>query len=81
MQEGGGRPETEENNHSGVTSVTSYLMGELYSYSDGTAEKYLAMVQHAAAAGQNPVIEIYDNTARSYGFADAGQAEAYLAAK
>ena len=75
---GRGRPENEEEETYGVTSVDAYLKGELYSYSDETRRRLLAMVKRMETAGENLVCATYDATARSYGYRGLDDAEEKL---
>lgn len=58
-----------------MTSISVYLRGELYTYSRETLNRYLEMVKRKEKEGINLIREIYENTAKWYGYQDLEDAE------
>ena len=58
-----------------MTSISVYLRGELYTYSRETLTLYLEMVKNKEKEGSNLIREIYENTAKRYGYQDLEDAE------
>ncbi|MDY2777412.1 MAG: DUF4125 family protein [Collinsella sp.] len=71
-----GRPLLTEDDAPGITSFETYTRGELKSYSPRTVEIYERYVIDCWRHGRNLALENLDNIARSYGYADADDAEA-----
>ncbi|MGN1059485.1 MAG: DUF4125 family protein, partial [Clostridia bacterium] len=77
---GRGRPETDEAGE-GMTSVNTYLRGELLSYSENTLSLLLSMIKRMNSHGENQICAIYNEIARSYGYASLDDAENLLKAR
>ncbi len=71
----GGRPLVSENDQPGDTSFETYLRGELKSYSARTVAIYDRYVIQCWQSNVNLAIANLDNIARSYGYANATDAE------
>ena len=69
------RPIHATSDGNGVTSVETYTMGELLTYSVETLRLFKAYYAKKAAAGENLYIETQDQTARLQGFASLAEAE------
>ena len=65
----------------GVTSLATYLRGELLTYSARTIALYHAKTLAKAAAGENEARENLANQVKAYGFASLEDCEAHLASK
>ena len=65
----------------GVTSLATYLRGELMTYSARTIALYHAKTLAKAAAGENEARENLSNQVKAYGFASLEDCEAHLAKK
>ena len=75
---GRGRPGTSDRDGFGVTSVETYLYGELKTYSPETIRLLLAYTEEAEAQGRNLALENLENMVQSYGYSDLKEAEAAL---
>lgn len=60
----------------GMTSVETYLRGELSTYSMTTLEKYWKYMENLEVQDKNLAEMILDNTAKIYGYRDIADAEA-----
>lgn len=74
-----GRPLRKEDAACGETSIETYAMGELNTYSERTLKLLAAHYQKLEAQGENPAVRIMDATARQYGYRDSADAQARLA--
>ena len=72
-----GRPENGTPAGAG-TSFDVYMRGELLTYSENTLGLYLEMLKNKRRAHVNFACEIYNSTAKSYGFAGLDEAESVL---
>lgn len=61
-----------------VTSVSTYLKGELYTYSNKTLALFLGMLKKYDISDKNYIYEVYTNTAKGYGFRTLEEAEERL---
>ena len=76
---GRGRPSGSHMDGYGVTSVETYLYGELKTYSAETIQLLLDYTEQAQAEGRNLVLENLEYMVQSYGYPDLEAAEAALA--
>ena len=76
---GRGRPETGVDSE--TTSSDVYLRGELLTYSEKTLLLLREMTAARAAAGRNPIVEIFEHTAQFYGFDSLRAAEDSLSGR
>lgn len=74
-----GRPIHTREDRPGVTSVETYLRGELASYSQRTLNRYLDHVRAQRLAGINGSELALSHTVRSYGYPSLAAAERQLA--
>ena len=70
-----GRP---ENGAGAGTSFEVYMRGELLTYSEKTLALYLEMLKEKRRQHVNIICEIYDSTAKFYGFTGLDEAESAL---
>ncbi len=75
---GRGRPIRRSEDAPGVTSMETYLWGELETYSLHTLQLYAAYVRALQAQGQSMNRMVLENMAGRYGYASLEQAEASL---
>ncbi len=74
-----GRPLFRSEDRPGVTSIQTYQLGELLTYSEKTLQllkKHLFVLQ---AEGRSLAEEVMSRSVCSYGFSSLGDAERYLA--
>lgn len=76
-----GRPLFQNAAHPGITSSSTYLRGELCTYSSRTLTYYLEHLQKLLHDGRNLPLEILENTARQYGYQSLADREAELCTK
>ena len=60
------------------TSIETYTLGELKTYSERTLNSYLNHIKNLRARGESVVYKIYENTAHHYGYEDVAAAERSL---
>lgn len=70
-----GRPITAGGDAAEVTSVETYTMGELKTYSKETLEQYIQHIREQKAAGKNMVFAIKDALVKYQGYASLDEAE------
>lgn len=75
----GSRPLSPDPGRPGFTASTTYLRGELRTYSHRTLSLYLSLLQKAQKSGRNLPREILEETARQYGYSSLSARESYLA--
>ena len=73
---GSGRPLRSSSDLSGVTSIETYQLGELYTYSKKTLESLKAHLLSLETAGQSLAKNILENSVRHYGYQTLEDAEA-----
>ena len=73
---GAGRPLRADSDDTGVTSIETYQLGELLTYSEGTLRLLLARLTELRAEGKSLAREILENTVRHYGYDSLERAEA-----
>ena len=73
-----GRPLRKEDAASGDTSIETYAMGELKTYSGQTLKLLSDQYQRLENEGENPAIRIMDYTAQQYGYRDSADAQRQL---
>lgn len=73
-----GRPVLPDPEHPEITSSSTYLRGELYTYSPDTLALYLEYLQSLQAQGGNLPRDILEETARRYGYAGLEERERSL---
>lgn len=71
-----GRPLRSNGDTEYDTSIETYQLGELYTYSRGTLERLYSHIKRVQAAGQNFAEQILEFTVERYGFRSIGEAEA-----
>lgn len=76
---GRGRPQRSDQDGCGITSVETYLYGELKTYSSKTVQLLLAYTEQVEAEGRNLVLENLEYMVHCYGYPDLEAAEAALA--
>ena len=76
-----GRPLFSDADRYGFTSVQTYQLGELLTYSEKTLRLLNNHLAALKAAGRSLAREVTANGICSYGFSSLEEAEAYLAAK
>lgn len=72
---GSGRPLYSEQDFSGVTSIETYQLGELLTYSEKTLQSLLEHLVTLEKAGLSLAMHILENTVRHYGYATLESAE------
>ncbi|MDR3209058.1 MAG: DUF4125 family protein, partial [Oscillospiraceae bacterium] len=72
---GAGRPLRAAEDFAGVTSIETYQLGELLTYSERTLAALLAHVEDLEARGASLAEEILKNTVRFYGYESLERAE------
>jgi hypothetical protein len=72
---GAGRPLRSASDLSGVTSIETYQLGELYTYSAKTLEALRAHLLALEAEGRSLAQEILENSVRHYGYTSLDEAE------
>ena len=75
---GGRSLEDDEVSQFGCTSISTYLRGELLTYSEKTLSAYLKWQQELLAKGENMDLTILEETVKLYGFASLEEAEANM---
>ncbi|MBQ7585818.1 MAG: DUF4125 family protein, partial [Desulfovibrionaceae bacterium] len=75
------RPKEQGQNEHGVTSLVTYLRGELQTYSEKTLSLYLQKVQEKVRMKQNEAEENLLNQVKQYGFSSLQACEEKLAAQ
>ena len=73
-----GRPLRKEDAAFGDTSIETYAMGELKTYSERTLKLLAAQYRRLEDQGVNPAAVIMDATARQYGYRDSADAQEKL---
>jgi hypothetical protein len=70
-----GRPIEAGSNNGGFTSVETYAIGEMKTYSKKTLTLYLEYIRVNRAAGKNTALIVQDTMVRLYGYASIEEAE------
>lgn len=73
---GSGRPLCSASDASGITSIETYQLGELLTYSADTLVALKAHLENLETAGRLLAREILENSARYYGYRSLDEAEA-----
>lgn len=73
-----GRPLRKEDAAYGDTSIETYAMGELKTYSEQTLKLLLEQYQRLEHEGKNPAIRIMDSMAQQYGYRDCADVQRRL---
>jgi hypothetical protein len=76
---GRGRPERSAQDHADFTSVETYLLGELSTYSQRTLEEYDRYMAYLRGSGQNMARMALESTAQKYGYKSLEALEEFLA--
>ncbi|WP_419024600.1 DUF4125 family protein [Emergencia sp.] len=74
---GGRSLDDDETSQFGGTSISTYLRGELLTYSENTLSAYLAWQKVLLEKGENMDQAILEATVKLYGFASLAEAESY----
>lgn len=75
---GNGRPVHEKEARAGLTSVETYLRGELCTYGEDTIELYAAFVKECVQNGKNLTDEVRKNIAYLHGYHSVDEVEKKL---
>ncbi|MCL1828344.1 MAG: DUF4125 family protein [Oscillospiraceae bacterium] len=73
-----GRPESGSRKDNAGTSFEVYMRSELLTYSEKTLGLFLEMIKNKIESHVNFACEIYENTAKFYGFASLEEAESVI---
>lgn len=74
---GGRSLDEDEASRFGGTSISTYLLGELLTYSENTLREYLEWQQELLRRGENMTKAILEETVRHYGFVSLDAAETH----
>ncbi len=72
------RPLYPDKTYPGITSIRTYLYGELCTYSAKTLSLYYKYLVQLKITGRNLPLEIMENTSRRYGYRNLAEREAFL---